>query len=424
MKKRNGYKKDFDLRQGLVAYALFAVIALAVVLIGVIGVFALSKLSEGNSNELAEHFNALSQPERALLAEWNGYEVDEAYLMSSKTVCFGEYIGIFTNRGVQIGFLVIVSLLTFWFYSDTRKEENFFLADLPERGVRGIILLILFWAGCPFLLGSLVQMKRWEAEAIDKQQEELATSRIEEGDDEMDVMPQPEGLVTNENGCVTYEDRSIDRTHFAEDSYAQFEKYCQIDTQEAYKEWLCEMKTHICDTESKLRKAGERVKALQKELKKARADLEGLKAGGPSTVKSLETIRADWEAIKKMRGVVDIYYDDYELKIAVEVRVPYSGEIYDFGDYIIAITNDNNITCYRNRSGIRSDWTDSYPDYCYDDGTFCLGDREYVIKEYLKQHRLREAVILTIDCLHSVNNDEDAEDIPNCFRKVVSPKEG
>lgn len=381
--------------------------------------------NQQNYNARVEKFNNLPQSDRIAISKWSDYDVDEDYLLASEPEprTFWEWLWVIAPYA-GIVMAITLSTFLFWWYAES-KPKRYFFADLPLRGIKRAICVLLLWLFWPVLLVSLIRMKRWEAEAIDKQQEELATSKIEEGDDEMGVMPQPEeGLVTDENGCVTYEDRSIDRTHFAEDSYAQFEKYCQLDTQEAYKKWLCETKTHICDTESELREAGEQVKALQKQLKKAKTDLEELKAGGPSTVKSLETIRADWEAIKKMRGVVDIYYDDYELKIAVEVRVPYSGEIYDFGDYIIAITNDNNITCYRKRSGVRSDWTDNYPDYCYDDGTFCLGDREYVIKKYLRQHRLREAVILTIDCLHSVNNDEDAEDIPNCFRKIVSPKEG
>lgn len=226
---------------------------------------------------------------------------------------------------------------------------------------------------------------------------------------------------------VTYEDLSADRTQFVEKSCEQFIKYCQNDkySLEKYEERLQEAKESVNDIEENLRFHGRQVHKLQNRLRDAKLDLDKIKNSKPIGLKGQEVLTTEWEAIKNMRGVTDIYYDEDEetLCIDVAVRVPYKGEVYDFGDYSIKIHRDE-IECPRNRSGVREDWKGGYPDYCYDDGDFCLGDREGSITKFISEQRLREAIILVIDCLHSVNDEEEAEDIPNCFRRIVPPKEG
>lgn len=417
MKRRNGYKEDFDLGQGVLASAIFATIILVVVLVGIVVIFGFDKLFEG-SNELAERFNALSRPERVLLAEWNDYEVDESYLMpiTDKTVKFKDYIAIFAERDVQIGFLTIVSLLTFWLYSDTRKKENFFLADLPERGIRGIILLILFWAGCPFLLGSLVQMKRWEAQQKAESTEAEVPS---ESQDETTVDSDNE-----ENGDVTYEDRSIDRTRFAKEAYEQFVEFCQSEPQLIHRHRVAKAEETTADCETKLLRLKREVQDAEQEMEKAQGFLQDVKV---ETVpeKTLDDIKQDWETIKNLHGVVAIYEKGCgSLCIDIEVRTSYDDKVYDIGDFTITVF-DGYIMRECTRSGLKADWDGAYAGvdaFYLSSEKHCGAYRFRKGEKLLRAYHICDAIMMAINSLYIDSHASDSWEMLQHFRRVVPPK--
>ena len=64
------------------------------------------------------------------------------------------------------------------------------------------------------------------------------------------------------------------------------------------------------------------------------------------------------------------------------------------------------------------DYTSRAPLYHIHNNNFCFGDSLSTISDYLRDGRYVEAITLMIECMHSTNNDYDAAQIPNCFRKI------
>lgn len=427
MERRNGYDRDFDWGELLgcvfVVFIMLLIVGVFTALI-LAGEAKTSRDSQQSYNARVEKFNNLPQSDRIAISGWLDYEVDENYLLAPEPAprTFREWLWVVAPYAGILA-AIALSAFIFWWYA-RNKPKRYFFADLPLKGMKGAICVVLLWLFWLVLLVSLIRMKRWEAqqkaEATGESQDEIATEDDDESEDQT-----PEMVGDDKNGYVTYEDRSIDRTRFAGNAYEQFEHYYQQVLQQAYKDKLRAAELDVENAEESLAMAGEEVRRYQKSLKEAKLRLRQLLDNKASLDRSDITIKDDWEAIKQLRGVVAVYYDDDKsaLMVDVEVRVPYDGEVYDFGDYTITVSDDR-VVCFCTRSGIRDDWEmGDYPDYRYGDGTFCLGDRKGTIGEYLRRHQVREALILTVDCLHSVNNEEHAEDIPHCFRKIVSSKE-
>lgn len=441
MGRRNGYTGDIRWSKVyfcLLCYGIVIVIA-TLFITWIVYEDASSDLRHQQSyNESVEEFNMLPQYKRIIITEWIDYEVDENHLRTPEPAptTFAERFRKCLPYGIII-ILVILSIGAFNGYAD-EKSCRYFYADFPFDGIRSCIIFILMWACWPILLISLVNLRRWEAKQ--KAEQEVADKQVEleakspqsevsagnpnetENSDETNIVQEEE----DNDEYVTYEDLSADRTHFSNDSCEQFIEYCQKENQYEYEDRLNDADDEVQRIERSLRRYGRDIQKLQGELKDAKLNLEKIKNSKPPEPKDPEALKAEWENIKNMRGVTNIYYDEHgeTLYVEVAVRVAYEDEIYDFGDYKIEIHHDE-IECPRIRSGVRDDWDGGYPDYCYgNSNTFCLGTREENIKNFISERRFREAIILIIDCMHSVNDEAEAEDIPSCFRRIVPPKEG
>lgn len=439
LERRNGYTGDIRWLQVytnvLCCGILIIVIAFFTILI-VHGDAASDYENQQRHNARVEEFNSLPRYKRVVLTEWHEYEVDEDYLqaLEPKPSPFTERCRKILPYAIVIT-LIILSLATFWGYAE-EKSRRYFFADYPWEGALSIIAFLLMWVCWPTLLVSYIRMRHWEKEQSAekaRREAEEAERAAEEAATHLNALNETEGENNTEekeeddDEHITYEDLSADHTNFAPDSCAQFIAYCQRDDQYKYEMHLQRISNDIEKYKRNLRNYGDEIRELQGKLKTAQLELEKLKRGGPPQPQDENVLITDWEAIKAMRGVTAIYYDDQEdeLRINVVVRVPYNGEVYDFGDHTIIISY-NKLRCIRERSGVREDWHNSgYPDYYHgNSGEFCFGSRHRRIEEYLEKHRLREAIILAIDCLHSVNDENDAKYIPDCFRRIVSPKEG
>lgn len=437
MERRNGYDKDIRWDYVFASCVVGLIIGIVILLIGLFFTWSSAGFrvdSWESHTRYVERFNALDSDKRLFLIEWqylsdsvdaNNFMVCDPQPPSVDTCLKKAAVWLF------VAMLVCVSTGTFCSYFD-EKSHRFFCADYPFSGTRSRVAFVLMWLYWPVLLVSRLRMRRWEA-----QQKAEQTVANEEANQEPEVhneqdknvqeeREEEEGNDEDEDESITYEDLSADLTDFDNDSCEQFIAYCQDENQHTYKERLSDAEEKVKNTETSLRDYGQRIQKLQGELKEAKLELEKLKSTKPPEPKDLKVLKTEWEAIKSMRGVTNIYYDEYDetLCIDVAVRVPYEGETYDFGDYTIQICHDE-IECPRSRSGVRDDWrAGSYPDYCYSDGTFCLGNRERSISKFIVEQRFREAIILIIDCMHSVNDEEEAANIPKCFRRIVPPKEG
>ena len=241
--------------------------------------------------------------------------------------------------------------------------------------------------------------------------------------------------VAQDDPTLTYEDLSITHSLNAEHRQA-FVDFCQNDVRTIHEKQCEDIEEKIESNEDDLRDCGDKIRQLQAQLQNNRLKLQKLQQ--VSVVEpDADELEASWQEIKNIRGIREIYccYSNneehtYEMHVTVNVRIAYQGQNYDVGDYDICITHLN-FVCKCLRTGVRDDWmkyhsgsyASRYPDYRYNDNTFCFGNRDTEIYDYFNQRRFREMIILIVDCLHSVNNRAQAECIPQCFRKVVPPRE-
>lgn len=425
---RNGYADDIEWSK---LFLSFAAISLCIIIasILVLGLFKLEAKDEYDHrqrcNAKVTEFNALPLEHRMVIAKWNNYEVNENFFQSympdptPKIEKFRKVIPYFI-----ILELVLASFEVFKNY-DEQKAKQYFYADFPSAGFKSHIALALMWVAWPIFFVSYIRMQRWKAE-------HTTGTEVNQTSTETEDVTEDAKEDTNDDAIdcedVTYEDLSIKHSNFAEDSCAQYIEYCQDLNRYNYEERLSEAQNNVHVLEQNLHELGRKVQERQNEIKHAKIELEEIENSKPVEPQTPDVLESDWEAIKNMRGVTNIYcrtvHRVMQLFIEVEIRVPYEGNIYDFGDYRIEIER-NMMICSRTRSGVKDNWSDGcYPDYCYSDETFCFGDRADKIQEYLTEQQLREAIILIIDCLHSVNDEYDALRIPDCFRRIVSPKEG
>lgn len=371
-------------------------------------------------------FNALSYKQRVIIAEWEGFEVDEDCLRPLEVPM--DYL-LATVLGAIVA--VLVAILA----TSTRtlaslymmKNDVYFLADLPPTKSAGQTFLLCFSliAGCPFLIVSYVRMRRWE-----KVQE---ANLDEQNTNAQDVNMQ----YTN--------------TDDQEESLQAFIEYRRTFNQNYYQEQLIEAEGRIRDLEARLKCAGEQVRSYQNQLRTAKQDHLKIQ----DTLEHLQDhpvdeLIADWRAIKKMRGVTSIHIEPSKnpnqprLCIDVTVHAPYEDKVYDCGEYEIQIDDvcadcDNGWECIILRDAFQEHCqTDSgscieqncefingcCADYIAAGDIFCFGDRTNSISEYFRKGQFRAAIILIIDSLHSVNDPETAKSIPYCYQPITDTEGG
>lgn len=427
MRKRDGYTGDIEWASVYAGSVLGLIIAV-VILALVTGAIALAahddKKTWQNNTTAVQRFNDLQRHERIIIAEWTGIS-DE--LDDQDQRVYPECPSTFTERMSQAlpfyPFVILIAMSIGLFYGyHEEKGSSYFYADLPREGKHTWVLFLGGFACWLIFLASYIHMRYWQAQKVLEEQEKI--QRIV-----ADNQKAIEKAKASPQDYATREDLTA-QTEVDQASCMQFVEYCQKDNQDTYRRKLNDLSEGISHKENRLRDYGHEIQELQRKIKQDKLELDLLKASGPPPERPIIALKSDWYAIKAMRGVIAIstrneYRDRLTLAIQVAVRVPYEGETYDFGDFEITISADS-FDCMRKRSGVRSDYRGGYPDYCYNYGErFCLGERKATIQNYVTERKVRAAVALIIDCLHSVNNAEEAARIPQCFRLVVPiEKEG
>ncbi len=178
---------------------------------------------------------------------------------------------------------------------------------------------------------------------------------------------------------------------------------------------IAEINASIFDVEVELKRRANGIREDQQRKSRLLAERKQLENAETSKQAHDRALR-EWATIREMRGVASLRAEKRCLAIKVDVRVPYDGELYDFGDYLIKLY-PNDFSCKRLRSGKRLDATSNAPDYNESSG-FCFGERRSLIQKYVEKAQYLEALTLMIDSLHSVNGPDVERKIPNCFRKA------
>ncbi|MCL2444735.1 hypothetical protein FWD07_01265 [Candidatus Saccharibacteria bacterium] len=355
-------------------------------------------------NEYAEAFNVLSEDEREMFAPLVRFRdslSEEENLFPLRTLRdpVGTLIGrlIWLAIVIALPILSLVTFLAYWYEKDSRYR----LANLPLSKIYGWVLLLAMFAAWPILVISGIMMlvarygwSKREKKAIEEQvQEEL-----------------------------DYKQPSVsERIKTMRSARQQYVRYRAKGRMDAWLHEKQEIQEAIDREKKHLQACGKRVQESQKRLSEYKAQMEGMGSGPISEEDTRARAAAEWDIISEMRGVSSIVSRKTQksgqksLIIDVAVRVPYKGDLYDFGDYRISIGNAD-FSCRRIRSGVRLNALSRSPDYNQSSG-FCFGGRRSAIDDYVKNGRLLEAITLIIDSLHSVNEGVEV-DIPHCFRKI------
>lgn len=358
-------------------------------------------------NETAQSFNALTLQERQTIAEWDkSLESldDEALLIAMKPEPKPKKAGYLRAFLIMLAiYVVIVSFVVFGRYCSEQYSE-YFIADLPFDTIYGWVLFMMMFAGWPFLMVSAIRMWLYfrpkhqaEKEAVENQ------ARIELSEEQAYTLTQSPEI------------------RFPKKARKAYIQYRVKGSKQAQQKLIEAAEDKVARTKRSISECGEKIQRLQREYGEAKAELNRLTSIDDYTNATRVQAKAEWEALAEMRGVAKITAKEKRgdrpdrIFILVKVRVPYRGDVYDFGDYQITLRGSE-FKCVRLRSGVKIDHTSTSPDY-YESSGFCFGSRKSTIKEYLGQGKTIEAVTLMIDCLHSVNDGYE-DDIPRCFRKV------
>ena len=404
--RRNGYYDDIKARY-IFPKVLTAVVCAALLILFFIWLYCDVHNSDIDENEVynqyANAYNELSAEERTVVRQFMSHEdmIDEETGLLPLADCSKAYVRdyVYRYRYIIIDLLLIVySVAVFAMYIKI-KEKHYYFADLPLKNPYCLFLLLsifLFW---PFFIYGRIKiyLQSRPAMSAEKQAiyEQAKRALLEEAKPKI-------GEIANVRAEKAYVDyilrgREASRASLINDVDEKLE---QINRS--------------------LRYFANEVREYQKQKSALMAEKKRLEHSFEPTDQCRERARREWSVIREMRGVTGLYVEKMGkrkcLVIKVDVRVPYKGELYDFGDYKIKLYPDS-FKCERTRSGVRIDATSKRPDYNESSG-FCFGNRRSLINEYIKNARYLEALTLMIDSLHSVNGVDVEQEIPCCFRKV------
>lgn len=408
-------------------FAILVIIAILAAI--VVGLWALCTAGSNKTiaaqNVLAVEFNAKPLDERKIIAEWIGDEdIDpETYLMAEKQPePLFLLVQIHGLEGLKriwpvylLGILAGLSFATFVAYWHEKYRE-FYLCSLPFGRVYGWVLFFCMFMGWPFLLGSFICMRVQRSEFYNEQ-----SAKRQEARRKWRELARKEKAVVKKlaEQELTEAARAMTRPRYPELAHQALVNYIMHGQAKAYAARVEEAETEVEVAQDELQKAGESVQTAQRKLGDARAKLKQAEATC-LTKMSRERAEADWIAIKEARGVSSIKYNRRKkrLEIIIKVRVPYEGELYDFGDYRLLIDGSKKCDCKEIRSGVKLNHSSTVPHYHVGANRFCFGSSLSTIEDYLGCGRYVEAITLIVECMHSVNGDYDAKYIPDCFRKV------
>ncbi len=407
-------------------YPIATIIVVVVLCAVVIGLNALITAADNASalthNERAAEFNVLSLEERQMIAAWTeDDDIDpETYLMAEKDADVPLFLltqihgrgNVVRMIPVYLGALVLIFSLCVFVRYWYCKGSAYYLCSLPFGEPYGWVLFCCMFVGWPFLLISFVCLRVQQTEFFRERQKKRQAAH-EARKREKEAVRQ---LAEEELAEAA---RRLTRPAFPERAHQALVTYIVDGQPKAHAARIQEATQRVEDAKSQLQKAGENVRVAQQKLGYARAGLEQLEATYSET-HSHKKAESDWEAIKNARGVSSIVYNKMRkrLEILIKVRVPYDGELYDFGDYCFYIDGSAKCVCKEVRSGLKLNHSTTAPQYHIHGNLFCFGDSLSTINQYLRDGRYAEAVTLVVECMHSVNDSYTEREIPNCFRKV------
>lgn len=407
-------------------YPIATIIVVVVLCAVIVGLYALNTASNNTSalahNERATEFNALSLEERQAIATWTeDDDIDpETYLMTEKDADVPLFLltqvhgrgNVVRMIPAYLGALVLIFSLCVFVRYWYCKQSRYYLCSLPFGEPYGWVLFGCMFVGWPVLLISFVCLRVQQTEFFRERQKERQAAREARKREEEAVRRLAEEELVEAA-------RRLTRPAFPERAHQALVAYIVDGQPKAHAARIQEATQRVEDAKSQLQKAGESVRAAQQKLGYARADLEQFEAIH-SEKHSRKKAESDWEAIKNARGVSSIVYNKMRnrLEITIKVRVPYEGDLYDFGDYVLYIDGSSDCTCREIRSGVKLNHDNTSPLYHLSGKRFCFGNSLSTIERFLADGRYAEAVTLVVECMHSVNDKWDAERIPGCFRKV------
>jgi hypothetical protein len=176
----------------------------------------------------------------------------------------------------------------------------------------------------------------------------------------------------------------------------------------------------------------ERIPTLQRRLNTARCSYRRLNAVELEN-EAERDVRQEFERLLSLTGITGFALTNDSLLLKATIRYEYNGALYDFGDWSLNLSWDENCDANKwfsreDRRGFRKDWLNpdrcyKYPVYRLQPGVFCFGDTKQRIEDHLRAGRVAEAVELALACMHFVNSDDLCK-IPSAFYLVADNGDG
>ena len=353
-------------------------------------------------NQKIETFNALPSDTRKIVKEvasgldWVDDESNTLKLANAPWIFPLSDANAF-QWGVILLTFIAMSFAVFICYV-VRKNRYYYLADFPLQTAYGWVLLIFCLPiGWPFLLVSYSRMKHnpvITAALADEKKKKLSATA--------EPSAEPE------------------KTEPDEDIDADFATLRVRLATLSKEEILDDLNKKIFTVKDKLKRYGRYIQECQEQLGELQSRRNLVEQhftdyGPMNKEKALEELAQ----IRQMRGVTRIILEQDGFTAQVQVRVKYCNRMYDFGDFNVTFSY-NSVKTTETRSGVKEYASNYEP--CYRIGNyFCFGDRASEINDYARRGHIIEALTLIIDCMHSVN-PEDQKYIPECFRRVPKTK--
>lgn len=346
-RRKKGYYDDIGaeciypdvLAVGIIMFIICAVI---------VGLTALLCYSEKANiqahNTKAQAVNALPHESREIIKEYYDAEgFDEETLLIKEKDPPGYQLKdiIWIEVIVSLaGIVIIMSIATFYCYC-RQKRSYYRICDLPFDKLYGWLLFLSMFVCWPIIFASWLG----SFPEIQKLRERERTTVKEVAQQEIN-----EEMLYARQQAVRFPKK-------AERGYINYRVKGRLVACQEYKKTVT---NQIAEAKGQLRRLGEGVSDQQKKIGKLQAELQSLEKMDLSEPATRRNAKAEFEAIKVMRGVSSIKYVGKDLEILVKVRVPYKKQLYDFGDYVIRLSGDS-FSCKRKRSGVKLDATSNMP---------------------------------------------------------------
>lgn len=348
-------------------------------------------------NERLAAFNAEPIEFRKKVAQFFSSVDEETYLVELYEL--DEKSPIEMSSTHLIVYLIIMSIIcplcflaNYW--TDCRGC-SYFLADLPWAKPKYFVLL-LYMFGIPwlFLLGSFIRMKRYDH----RQAEERRTALVRQ-------VPDNESSSETTGRIVGYE--TIDR-HINDNESQKYVDFYVNWSAELFQSQIDDLADKINNIKDSIREYGRCIQNKQTEINYLNAQMRSMRERLPTIHEEIRSkdrseFQREWAEICEMRGIVTFKIKPKTglVKAEIDVRVPYRGKIYDFGDFEVKFTvgDDYAFSC----TEIRQAFIQSNNAVYRIGGEFCFGQRRSEIMDHISNGRICAALAIIVDCMHAVN---------------------